>query len=485
MSDPLSLVRQATISGEAVNYADGQYQFGNQNFHELTKTAFKRTLRTSDDYFYSLRDIIFFLENAQLPIAEYRRKAVENKITAIVEQDRNHLQKYLTGEIDSCPQIDINIQNSFKAKPSAAPKKPSSTTTSSTMVEGVASGQQVVTVEGNSTAGGDSSATTATTTTGGMTTAIASSIPANVKDSGRKSSSKRKHAQVTDFTNNSLQEDSSQTRRGHNFMAQILSSTPQVSREVIEGDKAVMAKVRAEEYAPYNRHSVMNAREKDFLSALKLFNDRILKPKEGENVTSPLPINSPQATTTTTTINAISNNSNNYLNARGGSGVSGRSQIIIVPNSLSSLINIFNAKAFLSEGIFKVIQSNQLDLNKKPKVDFFIRRVNEQEIHYRIIDDTKILTNDDWQRVVAVFVTGQLWQIKAYKWSNPTELFHHIPGFHLMMEGSTINPDIASWNCKILKLNQFKEHVNASASTDFWMRVDDFVRLRKNGLVSP
>lgn len=293
--------------------------------------------------------------------------------------------------------------------------------------------------------------------------------PSNVKDSARKSS-KRKHAHVTDPTN-SLQEESSQTRRGHNFMAQILSSTPQVSREVIEADKAVMAKVRAEEYAPYNRHSVMNAREKDFLSALKLFNDRILKPKDGENTnTSPLPVNSPQAT--------ISNN-NNLV------GGPGRSQIIIVPNSLSSLINIFNAKSFLREGIFKAVQSSQLDLNKKPKMEMFTRRVNGQDIHYKIIDDTKILTNDDWQRVVAVFVTGQLWQIKAYKWSNPTELFHHIPGFHLMMEGSTINPDIASWNCKILKLNQFKEHVNASASTDFWMRVDDFVRLRKNGLVSP
>lgn len=63
----------------------------------------------SDDYFYSLRDIIFFLENAQLPIAEYRRKAVENKITAIVEQDRNHLQKYLTGKKTHILSLSLSI----------------------------------------------------------------------------------------------------------------------------------------------------------------------------------------------------------------------------------------------------------------------------------------------------------------------------------------------------------------------------------------
>lgn len=51
-----------------------------------------------DEYFYSLRDVIFFLENAHLTLAEYRRKAVENKISAIVEQDRMPLQKYLTGK---------------------------------------------------------------------------------------------------------------------------------------------------------------------------------------------------------------------------------------------------------------------------------------------------------------------------------------------------------------------------------------------------
>lgn len=32
---------------------------------------------------------------------------------------------------------------------------------------------------------------------------------------------------------------------------------------------------------------------------------------------------------------------------------------------------------------------------------------------------------DAWSRVVAVFTTGQLWQFKEYRWSEPKELFRH------------------------------------------------------------
>ena len=45
MSDPLSLVRQATITGTPVNYSDGHYIFGEYKFHENSKTAFKRSLK--------------------------------------------------------------------------------------------------------------------------------------------------------------------------------------------------------------------------------------------------------------------------------------------------------------------------------------------------------------------------------------------------------------------------------------------------------
>lgn len=66
-----------------------------------------------DDYFYTLRAIVFFLENSEGSVAEYRRKAVEAKVTAVVEQDRQALKNYLTGVEETCPQIDVAAMNAY------------------------------------------------------------------------------------------------------------------------------------------------------------------------------------------------------------------------------------------------------------------------------------------------------------------------------------------------------------------------------------
>lgn len=44
MSDPLSLLRQATITNNSVNYIDGHYVFGPYKIHESTETCFKRLI---------------------------------------------------------------------------------------------------------------------------------------------------------------------------------------------------------------------------------------------------------------------------------------------------------------------------------------------------------------------------------------------------------------------------------------------------------
>ena len=47
---------------------------------------------------------------------------------------------------------------------------------------------------------------------------------------------------------------------------------------------------------------------------------------------------------------------------------------------------------------------------------------------YFIVDSTEALAKfgaDAWDRVVCVMTTGQTWQFKPYKWSDPKVLFHH------------------------------------------------------------
>lgn len=57
-----------------------------------------------------MRDIIFFLENVNTPLAEYRKLAFKARhVAAIVQADIKNLKSYLTGVIDDCEQIDRNM----------------------------------------------------------------------------------------------------------------------------------------------------------------------------------------------------------------------------------------------------------------------------------------------------------------------------------------------------------------------------------------
>lgn len=47
---------------------------------------------------------------------------------------------------------------------------------------------------------------------------------------------------------------------------------------------------------------------------------------------------------------------------------------------------------------------------------------------YFVVDSTEALAKfgaDAWDRVVCVMTTGQAWQFRPYKWSEPKTLFHH------------------------------------------------------------
>lgn len=53
--------------------------------------------------------MVFFLENLNSNFREYRLKAVEMRVAAVVETDRADLTAYLQGKISSCPQIDATV----------------------------------------------------------------------------------------------------------------------------------------------------------------------------------------------------------------------------------------------------------------------------------------------------------------------------------------------------------------------------------------
>ena len=83
--------------------------------------------------------------------------------------------------------------------------------------------------------------------------------------------------------------------------------------------------------------------------------------------------------------------------------------------------------------------------------------------------------------IVAVFAVGQPWQFKGWAniYSNPVELFQHVCGVHLMLDNDKAMDNIKSWSCKVLKINQFKRHLDVGAANDFWDMLDAFCKKKK------
>jgi parafibromin len=97
-----------------------------------------------------------------------------------------------------------------------------------------------------------------------------------------------------------------------------------------------------------------------------------------------------------------------------------------------------------------------------------------------VVDDPRVLTSEhDWQRVVAVFAIGQSWQFKEWNWANPVDLFQNVLGVHLMLDNEKVSDNIRSWNCKVLKINQFKRHLDSGAANMFWDMLQKFAMLNK------
>lgn len=130
------------------------------------------------------------------------------------------------------------------------------------------------------------------------------------------------------------------------------------------------------------------------------------------------------------------------------------SGIIIVPNAMTSVISQYNVLKFLQDGEFVSVEEMR-NKGVEKKSDQLVTRVNPasgQRVTYKIIDNPAKLKDHEWERVVAVFALGPLWQFKDFKWNTPVSLFSHVLGVHLTWDDRAVDANVQSWNCKVLKV---------------------------------
>jgi len=150
--------------------------------------------------------------------------------------------------------------------------------------------------------------------------------------------------------------------------------------------------------------------------------------------------------------------------------------IILVPSAASSLITIFNAHDFLAEGVFIPTESKRAVIKEKP-ASVAVKRMSStdkfKDVTYLILDNPKAVP--DWNRVVAIFASGQQWQFSDFpaEWKTPAQIFHRACGFHLAFEDEPLNKTVQSWKVHKLLINKVKRYQDRPLVVEFWQILCD------------
>lgn len=113
--------------------------------------------------------------------------------------------------------------------------------------------------------------------------------------------------------------------------------------------------------------------------------------------------------------------------------------------------------------------------------------------------------------------TGQAWQFRPYKWSEPRQLFHHgmcmkpinnshinsceVKGIYVSWSNDPPNPKIKDWNVSeikvcffvhhvrlvistLMKIDPHRRHIDKSVVAHFWKMLDSWTMTNKPWLMT-
>jgi parafibromin len=130
--------------------------------------------------------------------------------------------------------------------------------------------------------------------------------------------------------------------------------------------------------------------------------------------------------------------------------------IILLSPSASSLLRMSNVKSFLEEG--RYVPPDNSSTASMLHISRVMRDIDaSRPMRFILVEGPEMFKPDYWNRVVAVFTTGQAWQFKNYRWSNPTDLFKHVLGIYVGWRGDNPPESVRAYGQRLL-----------TASVDKW-----------------
>ncbi|EST08531.1 RNA polymerase II accessory factor, Cdc73 [Kalmanozyma brasiliensis GHG001] len=180
--------------------------------------------------------------------------------------------------------------------------------------------------------------------------------------------------------------------------------------------------------------------------------------------------------------------------------------IVVLSSSPTSLLNMFNIKQFLEEGVF--VAPEEARQRARGVADLVVSITSRGGTGAQggaagvgigrrilVVDSAEAVTrlggssasapgSDPWNRVIAVFTTGQAWQFKTYRWTEPRELFKNVMGVYVRWHNEPQNPNVRDWNVVEVQVDRNKRHTDKQAVSHFWRQLESWTQRRKPNLIA-
>ncbi|KDD72479.1 Cdc73 RNA pol II accessory factor, partial [Helicosporidium sp. ATCC 50920] len=162
--------------------------------------------------------------------------------------------------------------------------------------------------------------------------------------------------------------------------------------------------------------------------------------------------------------------------------------IIMVPSGLTSLVTMYNIKDLLERGVFTSSETLRQQGAPKPERMRVRRTVGRATPVEYTVTDREPRCKEEWERVVAVFCSGKVWQFKQWPYKGAAqgdmvETFHKVCGFYLHFHDEKVDPMIRKWNVKTLPLHRESRHRDVAVVQELYAALDRRLQARRCKLV--
>ena len=150
-----------------------------------------------------------------------------------------------------------------------------------------------------------------------------------------------------------------------------------------------------------------------------------------------------------------------------------------------------NIKSFLESGTYVPPDSTLVGSSNTANILHISRTLPSVDpsrpLRFILVDTPEQFKPDYWNRVVAVFTTGQSWQFKSYKWQQAPDLFRQVLGVYVGWRGEDVPATVKNWGRGVMStaIDTWNSHVGAPSRwrdrevvEDIWATIEDSMRVR-------